>query len=196
MQVAELDSASGWEVMQGLTTLAVTTVWEQLASSARLSRCWHLQCGTQLPHLPRSCGHGLEVSLPLNAHKATLTNSFPGHLASLQHCSMCRGHHPEPHLLVPTLLGLTFQTREGETGFPVTMAKSGGNSAFLSCIFFPNSCHSSCWSLPGALLPQGFGTAASMPELCLHTGLHVPPCQGSCACQSLAPGPEDGHTNI
>lgn len=67
-----------WEVMQGLTTLAVTTVWERLASSARLSRCWYLQCGTQLPHLSRSCGHGLEVSLPLNAHKATPTNSFPG----------------------------------------------------------------------------------------------------------------------
>lgn len=64
MQVAELDSTSGWEVMQGLTTLVVTTVWEQLASSARLSRCWYLQCGTQLPHLPEAEGMAWKCLFP------------------------------------------------------------------------------------------------------------------------------------
>lgn len=50
--------------MQGLTTLVVTTVWEQLASSARLSRCWYLQCGTQLPHLPEAGGMAWKCLFP------------------------------------------------------------------------------------------------------------------------------------
>lgn len=58
-----------------------------------------------------------KASLPLNAHKAISTNSFPGtcHTPS-------QGHHPEPHLLVPTLLGPTFQRSKGEIGFTMTMA--------------------------------------------------------------------------